>query len=297
MPSTSIAAAARPGPYAHLMRYLPLLGVAAIALPTLLRLSAQAWNTDLGAHGPIVLATGAWLIWHVRDELVARGGRPLPFVAVAPLALLAAALYAFGRAYDFLAIEAGALYAMTLLIAARFIGVRGIVRNLFPFLYLIFLVPPPGWMIDQLTGPLREMISVVATQLLDIAGYPVAREGVVISIGAYQLLVEDACSGLNSLVGLTAISIFYIYLVHRADWRHAALLLMAVIPIAMLANLIRVLALILITYYLGDAAAQGFLHNFAGIMLFALALAMMVGTNWLIQRLFARRAPIAAATA
>ncbi len=289
MSSTSIAAAAQPRRWSHLTRFLPLAGVAAMGIPTLLRLSDQAWSTDLGAHGPIVLATGAWLIWHVRDELAARSGPPLPFLAVAPLSLLAAALYAFGRAYDFLAIEAGALYAMGLLIAARFIGVRGILRNLFPFLYLVFLVPPPGWMIDQLTGPLREMISVVATRILDIAGYPVARDGVVITIGAYQLLVEDACSGLNSLVGLTAISIFYIYLIHRAHWRHALLLLIAIVPIAMLANLIRVLALILITYYLGDAAAQGFLHNFAGIMLFALALAMMVGTNWLIQRIFARR--------
>ena len=115
------------------------------------------------------------------------------------------------------------------------------------------------------------------------------REGVVIYVGPYQLLVEDACSGINSLIGLTAISLFYIYLLHRANWKHAAMLMAAVIPIAIIANLLRVIALILITYYFGDAVGQGFIHGVAGIMLFALALAMVVLMDVGIQRLLGRR--------
>lgn len=261
-----------------------VVGYLAILVPTLMTLSEQSWTTDLGAHGPIVLATGAWLLWHVRHELLAAAGPPASLLWVAPAAVLMAAAYAVGRPLDLLVVEAGAVYGMGLLIAVRCIGLRGVTSHIFPFLYLAFLVPPPGWMLDTLTSPLREGISIVATHLLDLVGYPVARDGVVITIGAYQLLVEDACSGLNSLVGLTAISTFYIYILHRAHWQHAILLLAAVIPIAMLANLIRVIALILITHYFGDAVAQGFVHNFAGVILFALALAMMVGTDWLIRQ-------------
>jgi exosortase len=271
-----------------------LIGYGIMLVPTLMRLAEQSWTMDIGAHGPIVLVTGLWLLWHVRDELRAKAGSATTFWPLAVGAMLCATTYAFGRSLDLLVFEVGAAYGMMLLIAARFIGVRGILANAFPFIYLAFLVPPPGWVIDTLTSPLREWISVIATALLAYLDFPVAREGIVITIGGYQLLVEDACSGMNSLIGLSAISIFYIYIIHRANWRHALLLIAAVIPIAMAANLIRVIALILITHYFGDAVAQGFVHNFAGITLFALALALMVATDWVLFRFMRRTRPTTA---
>ena len=81
-----------------------------------------------------------------------------------------------------------------------------------------------------------------------------------------------ACSGLNSIISLSAISLFYIYVRHQADWRYCLLLIFLIVPVALFANFIRVLTLILLTYHAGEAAAQGFLHNFAGMFMFAVAL-------------------------
>jgi exosortase len=126
--------------------------------------------------------------------------------------------------------------------------------------------------------------------LLYIFGYPIAGSGVTINIGQYQLLIAAACAGLNSLISLSAIGLFYIYIRHNANWRYAVLLMFAIVPVAIMANFIRVLALILITYYLGDAAAQGFLHNFSGITMFLFSLLGIFGVDALASPLRTRLA-------
>lgn len=259
--------------------WLLWLGLAVVLVPTLIRLAGQNWSLEIGAHGPIVLATGLWLLWHTREEWQAKSAGPSPLAFLFAGGTICALLYAVGRGLSFLVVEALAAYGFVLLAFACFVGLRGLLRTAFPFIYLAFLVPVPGWILDALTGSLREWISVAATNALQWLGYPVAREGVVIYIGPYQLLVEDACSGMNSLVGLMAIGMFYIFILHRANWKHAVLLFAAIIPIAIGANLIRVVALILVTHYFGDRVAQGLFHDLAGIMLFALSLAMMVAVD------------------
>src|SRR3546814_13095299 len=87
-------------------------------------------------------------------------------------------------------------------------------------------------------------------------GYPIVRSGVSIYISQYQLLVEDACSGLQSLFSLLALGLFYVYLMHKSEWRYALLLALFIIPAAVFANFIRVVVIILITYYFGDEAGQ-----------------------------------------
>jgi len=176
-----------------------------------------------------------------------------------------------------------------LALAYRLAGWPALRHNIFPFVYLGFLVPPPGWLIDQATAPLRTLVSTVATALLQPLGYPIQREGVTLFVGSYQMLVEDACAGMNSIVGLTAITLFYIYLLHKASWRYSLLLVALIIPVAIFVNIIRVIVLILLTYYAGDGVAQGFLHVTTGIVLFTLALAAMFGIDWLLQRLLGDR--------
>jgi exosortase/archaeosortase family protein len=87
---------------------------------------------------------------------------------------------------------------------------------------------------------------------------------------------------------LTAISLFYIYVRHQAEWRYAAFLVLFIVPIALLANFVRVLILILLTYYAGEAAAQGFLHNFAGIVMFAVAIASVFALDSVLKPLWNR---------
>lgn len=252
-----------------------LLGFGFLAVPTIISLAEQVWPMEIGAHGPIVLATGIWLLFHIRDELTALASKPP--VMLAGLGFVAAvALYAFGRPYDLIAVEAVGVYLFFLATALTILGVRPIIRNIFPFLYLAFLIPVPGWMMDQVTAPLRMFVSYVSTGLLELAGYPIDRQGIVIFIAQYRLLVEDACSGMNSLIGLVAVTLFYIYIIHRASIRYSLALGAAIVPIAVIVNILRVIALILLTYYAGDEVAQGFLHVTTGIVLFAAALGLTI---------------------
>jgi exosortase len=267
---------------------LAVLAYLFVAVPSLITLSRESWSTEAGAHGPIVLATGLWLLYYSMAELDARRtGPPAPWLLalmLVPLVLV----YVLGRALDLLVLDAAAAVGLGFLLIIRRWGFGPLWARPFPFLYLALLIPPPGWIMDSLTIGLQHMISNAAATILAFFDYPVLREGVVIYVAQYQLLVEDACSGMNSLFGLVAISLFYIYLLHRADWKHALLLFLAILPIAIFVNLIRVLALILITYHFGDAVAQGFIHNFAGIVLFGLSLSLMVVVDFAIRRLMQR---------
>lgn len=256
----------------RLMPYWPLLlGLLLLGIPSLIRLGQESWTTEVGVHGPIVLATAIWLLYQAWPEVAGlkRPGNKL-FAGIGMAICLLA--YAFGRAFSFISIEIAAFLGLLVVTAYLYLGFAVLRRFWFPILYLGFVVPLPGWVIDSITSPLKEYITFSATALLDALGYPIASQGVTLVVAQYQLLVEDACAGLNSIVSLTAISLFYIYILHNASWRYSMLLFVWIIPAAMFANLVRVILLVLITYHFGNAAAQGFLHSTAGMIMFVVAL-------------------------
>jgi exosortase B len=247
------------------------LGLLLTILPTLYATATQSWTKESGVHGPLVLATAVWLVWRDWDRIVAEAKPGSMWLAV-PAVLVGAALYTFGRAYNFLMIEVAALLLALLGIAYAYVGHKVLMRLWFPIFYLIFLIPLPGWIIDGFTQPLKILVSDIVTWLLAAVGYPITQVGVTLYIAQYQLLVEDACAGLNSIISLTAVGLFYIYLMHNASWRYSLLLLAFLLPIAIAANVIRVIILVLLTYYFGNEVAQGYLHDFAGIVTFVSAL-------------------------
>lgn len=268
-------------------RWLLIIAFLIIAIPTLINLARETWTTEAGAHGPLVLATGLWLLWS-RSGLADSNSITHPPFSNLLLLIVALMAYVFGRAYDLLVLEAGGLHAVGLVLCAQYIGWRSLIGNVFPYSYMAFLVPIPGWALAYLTAPLQHLVSAASTSALRMLDYPVFREGVVITVAQYQLLVEDACAGMNSLMGLISVSMFYIYVLHRASWRHAGLLLLCIIPIAIIVNIVRVTILILLTFHYGDAVAQGFMHMTAGMVLFGFALALMVLADNGIRALFHR---------
>lgn len=267
----------------------PLLaGLAVLAIPTGITLGEQVWSRESGAHGPIVLATGLWLLWRKADEWRAEAQPGPAWITWVGLAF-ALPLYVFGRAYDFISLEAAGVYGVALAMAYSQFGLKPILKNWFPLLYLAFIIPPPGWLIDSITAPLKLFVSYVVTGGLQAIGIPVFREGVTLSVAQYQLLVEDACSGMNSINGLIAISLFYIYLLRNASWKYSLVLVSLVVPIAVVANIIRVVVLVLLTYFFGDAVAQGFLHMAAGLLLFVSALVLVFAVDSLMAYWIGRR--------
>lgn len=250
------------------------LGLAIVSFSTWRFITTENWSTEQGAHGPLVLASGLWLLVRLLPETEGLRQRPPTLLAFGAVAVMALFMLAF-RAAAVIELEVYALYGLFLALLYAFIGARALKVLWFPLLYLVFAVPVPESLVAALTNPLKLWISETAVWILYVTGYPIANSGVTIQIGPYQLLVAAACAGLNSLITLTALTIFYAYLNHRANWKYMLALAIAAIPIAVFSNLVRVLILILLTYYAGEAAAQGFLHNFAGMTTFAIALVTM----------------------
>ncbi len=288
---------ARTALMALLRSHWPLaLGISAILIPTLAQLASEVWSTEAGVHGPIVLATGTWLVARAWPEVknLIRPGNPVIGWALLFCSLL---VYVAGRAFSFISLEAAAAIGALLGMIWLYLGPAVLKRLWFPIFYLCFMIPLPGWLIDTVTAPLKNFISVSATHLLYAVGYPIAREGVTLYIAQYQLLVEDACAGLNSIISLTSISLFYIYLLHNASWRYSMLLVAWILPAAMLANLVRVIMIVLITYYFGNEAAQGFLHGTAGLIMFVVALLFIFAVDRLMDPIrlrLARNSEVAA---
>ncbi len=255
-----------------------VLGLLALCVPSLVSLAQQVWTTEQGVHGPIVLATGAWLIYRAWPEVLAvrSTGNALLSLAVAVPAFV---FYVFGRAFDFLSVEIAAVGIILVSAFYALYGAKAAKRLWFPIIYLFFLIPPPGWAIDMATASLKTFVSYASMILLDVAGYPITRIGVTLYVAQYQLLVEDACSGMNSIVSLSSVSLFYIYLMHAASWRYALFLMCWILPIAIFANILRVIILVLLTYHMGNEAAQGFLHNTAGMVMFVTALLGIFGID------------------
>jgi exosortase len=104
----------------------------------------------------------------------------------------------------------------------------------------------------------------------------------VLTVGQYQLLVADACSGLHSMFSLSAMGLLYLYLMERTSLARNLIIMAAILPIAFAANIVRVMVLILVTYHMGDEAGQGFLHGFAGIMLFVIGLLFLFMLDWVL---------------
>lgn len=255
------------------------LAAAVFAVPGLIALGQGAWSTEQGAHGPIILFTGLWLLWREAQGLHAAPASP-GRTALALGGLLAVGLvYLFASIISKLWMQWAAAYLCLLLVLFAYIGTSGAKRLWFPLFYLLFLVPPPDGIIVPLTRALKLTIAEWAVNIMALFGYAVAYNGAQIYIDGYELVVAAACSGLNSLTSLLAIGLFYIFLRHRADWRYALLLAVLVTPIAILANLVRVLILLLITHYFGDAAAQGMLHEAAGMTTFFIALFALMGLD------------------
>lgn len=261
-----------------------LVGLAALSIPTTQTLASQAWTRESGAHGPIVLVTGLWLLYRQLTDARSVGKRGAAWLS--GLVLVASlVIYVFGRVFDFISVETIGLYGVGLAMLHSALGLGVLLRNWFPLFYLGFAVPPPGWLIDRLTAPLKQLVSEAAMSSLYAVGYPVTREGVTITVSKYRLLMEDACSGMNSLVGLTAISLLYIYLLRGSSLRYSMLMTLFVIPIAIVGNIMRVMILILLTYYFGDDVAQGFLHYTAGFLLFGLDLILVFLLDSILVRL------------
>lgn len=264
------------------------LGLLLLYVPTVWDWVKGTWSAETQGHEFVILAVSGWLLYRQRHVL-ARMPR-----AASPIAgnlLLAAGLtiYIFGRSQQILRFELLSLTVVLAALVVRYKGSVGLRQVWFPLLFQLFAMPLPFQLVLTLTGPLKTGASAVATWLLSALGYPVGRSGVVMTIGQYQLLVTEACAGLQTMFTLEAMGLLYASLMHHASVLRNVLLAALVVPVSFAANVVRVMALALVTFHFGDATGQSFLHGFAGILLFLVALALIAALDRLLGLALARQ--------
>jgi exosortase len=279
-----------------LVRVLPafqtiVLGAAVVCLyfPVLADLVTQ-WQTDENySHGFLIPLISAYLIWERRQQLLRAPTR----VSVSGyfVLLLGLTLLVVGQAATF---GYAARLSLLLVLAALPLFLRGpdVLRIIaFPLAYLIFMIPLPAPALNQIAFPLQVLAARVATGTLDLLNFPVLREGNIISLAAVRLEVAEACSGIRSLISLLALATIYAYLTQKM-WTPRLLLILSAIPIAVIANAVRVTLTGVLAYTLGLRTAMGFYHTFAGWLIFVIAFGILA-----LEGVFLSRAKMGASRA
>ena len=252
----------------------PLIGLAFLYIPAYVALSGGLWRDEAYAHGPIILAVVAFLLWRHRAALLDTQSRPAPIRGGLLLAL-GLALYFVGHTQRLALFEVGSHLPVIAGLVLLVRGFQGLRRLAFPILFLLFLVPLPGFVVEAATGPLKELVSSIAAAVLGFSAYDVERNGVVLLVNGHELLVADACSGMNSLATLFALTLLYMHLMGRRGVAYRLAVLVGIVPIAIAANALRVVALSLVAVHFGDAAARGTPHDVIGFLAFGAAFAMV----------------------
>ena len=254
---------------------LLVVSVLAAYTPTVLSLIDGPWQTEQEGHGPLIIAASLWLVWQSRKRLKSVVISPAPVMGWSALLIGLALLFLARLQQGLLTFETFSVIPVivgSILISVGWPTLRILA---FPIFFLLFAVPMPDWIIDAATVPLKVFISNVVTRVLYAAGFPIAQNGVMIMIGSYQLLVKDACSGMNSIFALSAIGVFYAYAFRWQQKVRSLILLLSIIPITILANFIRVISLVLIAYYGGPDLLEGVVHDLTGIGLFVAAIILL----------------------
>ena len=271
------------------LNWLAALGGFAVMYVPVYWVAAQGiWQTEEQGHGAIILAVMLWLFWSMREDIDRLPDRSSPVLGW-PVFIFGLLLYVTGRVFDisilYFASQPFVVGGALLLLK----GVPAVRLAWFPLIYFAFMIPLPGMLVDAITGSLKGLIANIVESVLYALGYPIARSGVILSIGPYQLQVADACSGLHSMFSLSALGTLFMYIMGRKRKLHHAIMLASILPIAFAANIVRVMVLVLVTFYLGDEAGQGFLHGAAGMVLMLVALLLFFLLDRVLDKLIPNR--------
>jgi len=234
---------------------------------------AKQWSNDANfSHGFFVPAFSLFVLWQNRARLARQSYEPSLWGLLIILFALSVLVVGVLGAELFLS-----RISLLLLIAGLVIFLRGgpLFRSaLFPWAFLILMIPIPTIVFTQITFPLQMLASKAAAQLLPLLGVPVLREGNVIHLPTISLEVAEACSGIRSLLSLTTLAIIYGYLAETRMWVRVVLAL-ASLPIAVAANSLRIVGTGLLVQYWDPHKAEGFFHTFSGWLVFVVSLAML----------------------
>jgi exosortase len=217
---------------------------------------------DNYTHGFLVIPVSIYILWRRREQLSwpVRTSR------------LGVALAILGSVGLVLGIAAEEFFVTRVSLVMQISGIR---RVWFAFFFLLFMIPVPAVIYYQATLPMQMFSSRVTAALLQVIGVPAVRQGNIIHLPQYSLEVIEACSGLRSLVTLLALGSLYSWN-YMSGRKRAVFLTLAMIPIAISANVFRIFVTAVAAYAVSRDLADTFLHEVSGLLVFFSALVMMV---------------------
>jgi exosortase len=251
--------------------------------PTLAHLFGEWMRDPQYSHGPLVPLFSGVLLWLRRDRFPAH---------VVPAALSGLGLLAFGGACRIFAgfmyidwLESASLLPCLLGLILAFGGWAVLRWMLAPVLFLIFMIPMPYRTTIWLGFPLQQLATTVSTYALQTLGQPAIAEGNTILIRDFQLSIVKACSGLSMMVTFITFAVA-VCLVVKKPFPDKLLILLSAIPIALAANVIRIVITGLMFLHVSDHAAAAVFHDAAGWIMMPLALMFLGAELWVLKRLF-----------
>lgn len=251
--------------------------------PTLLHLVGQWWSDPNFSHGFFVPLFSAFVIWQERGRLARIRSNPSwigIFVLLAGLGLLVV-----GRLGAELFLDRSSLLLVLAGVIILFLGWNLFRALLFPWAFLLLMIPIPTILFNQITFPLQLLASKVAAAVLPLMGVPILREGNVINLPSMALEVAEACSGIRSLMSLITLAIMYGYLMEKRVWVRW-LLALASVPIAVAANSIRIIGTGLLVQYWDADKAEGYFHASWGWIIFVVSLILLYAVHGLVRFFF-----------
>ena len=243
------------------------------------------WSTyeDMG-HGFFVPVIAGWIAWQKRFDVLA-APRSTNWFGLALIVLGAVQLLIGTLGAEFFLTRSALLESLAgiILLVAGWEVVKALA---FPLFLLVFMIPIPNVIYNQITLPLQMFASQVAATSLELMGYPVLRDGNIIELASQKLSVVEACSGIRSLLSLSFLSLVYAWFFDEKTWMRWVLLVLTV-PIAIIANAGRV-TLTGVLSEIDPELAHGFIHTASGWIIFMIALVMLVTAHQVIDRLWRR---------
>ena len=245
--------------------------------PVLTRLVRQWYEDGDYSHGFLVPVLSAYLIWQRRDKLAEVVRKPSNSGLLVVLFSLGLLVLGSLGAELFLTRISIPLTICGLIV--YFSGWRMLRAMAFPMAFLLFAIPIPVLIYNEIVFPLQFIASRFATSVLEMLNlFPIMREGNVLIMPGMRLEVVEACSGIRSLMSLLALAAGYGYLAEKSvavRW----FLFLAMVPLAIVSNGTRVMITALMTNYIGPQAAEGFMHEFSGWVIFVVATVMFLALH------------------
>jgi exosortase len=265
---------------------LYVAGVVAITAGALRALFGFTWDNPTASHAVGIPFVALVLVFTNRQSIFSTV-RPSPWlggaVAIVGLALATAAHRVVADAAVALSIATAGIALSWIGGFLLFYGVAAARQALFPLAFLVFMVPMPGLVIDGATRFLKEGSTEAVASLFTVTGTPYFRQGFVFALPDVVIEIADECSGIRSSIALLLTSLLAGHTLLRSSWTKIALVLV-VLPIAVLKNAIRIVALSLLAIHVDPSFLTGQLHHEGGIVFFLLALGLLAPVFLFLRR-------------